>query len=495
MKPNAAKLMGILLAIALLATVSTGLTSGEERERPLELAPGTWKSGIKVQNIYTDTVQVMVEFIDESGATVYATASSMDIDVGASVEFYLPNLADLPDGKYSAIVSSSGPVAAVVTSTDYEYHIADSYNSMDPASRVSVPYVYRDHNDWSTEIFVQNTSDASAEVFVSFSPSVKGNPHTESQTIPAKATRAFDTQDYTAMGSFIGTAVITSTEDAPLTAAANETRISTGAGIYVMTSLRGLTDADAGYRLVVPSLYRNFGTGRMWRSGIQIQNVSTTDTATVGITFAGDPDSPGGAGQTYYKTGISILPTEGYEFYLPLGEVDGGGYLPDAFKGSAIVESTGAPVVAAVLHTAYSSCTGSVCGVANSYIAAASGTNKLCAPSLYSNFGSGSYIWKSGLKFQNLSETDPATANITFTGDPDSPSGMGPWTKSGVVLDPGEAFEFYLPLGSLDGGGTLPAKFKGSAIVELTGAGGIAGTGLHTNYGRGVANIYNAVNY
>jgi len=484
-------------AIVVAMILALGLAvPGSAEGRSLALGPGTWQSGIKIQNLGSGEATLMVAFYDPNGEEAGAWSPPDAIPVGGSVEVYLPNLPEsqLPQGQYSMIVYSSQEVGVVVTNTDYDYNIADSYNSHEPATQVNVPYVYRDHNGWNTEVFVQNTGDTTKTVYIDFAPSSLGSTYSTSVSVPANATRSFDVTGYSAMGHFIGTAIVTC--EVPVTVVANHTRLSGSPSfIRVLTQLRGLIDADAANRLVVPSLYKNFGSDRMWRSGIQIQNPSTTTDATdVTITLRGDDDSPAGASQVYTKTVGTIGPLGGEEFYLPLGQLDDMTYLPDGFKGSATVESSGASILAAVLHTAYSSCSGGYCGVGNSYVAAALGTSHLSAPSLYSRFGGNK--WDSGLKFQNISATDSCTCDITFRSDPDSPSGY-PWagTKTGISLDPGDAIEFYLPNGLLDGPASMPANFKGSATVECTGAGTIAGTVLHTSYNRGVANIYNAVNY
>ena len=484
-------------AIVVAMIVALGLAVPRSAEgRGLALAPGTWQSGIKIQNLGSGEANVVVAFIDAAGDEAGAWSPPDLIPVGGSVEVFLPNLSDsqLPQGQYSIIVYSDTTLGLVLTTTNYEYNMADSYNSHEPATQVNVPYVYRDHNDWNTEVFVQNTGDTTKTVYIDFAPSGLGSAYSTSVSVPASATRSFDVTGYSAMGDFIGTAVVTS--EVPITVVANQTRLSgSPSNIRVLTQLRGLTDADAANHLVVPSLYKNFATGRMWRSGIQVQNQSTTTDATdVTIILTGDDDSPGGATQVYTKTLGTIGPLSAQEFYLPLGQLDDMTYLPDGFKGSATVESAGASVVAGVLHTAYDACAGGYCGVANSYVAPAFGTSHLSAPSLYSTFGGNQ--WNSGLKFQNISATDSCTCDISFRSDPDSPSGY-PWTgtKTGISLDPGEAIEFYLPMGLLDGAASMPGNFKGSATVECTGAGTIAGTILHTSYNRGAATIYNAVNY
>lgn len=480
-------IIGSLCVLLLgVGPISAGSPSGH-KFAGLSSVGGTWDSGIKIQNLSNVEAYVVPTLYNETypdGLTL--TGSS--VAAGGSVEYWLPGVSGVPAGKYSAVISSDQPIAAVSTHTNYSVGIADSYNGMGAgASTLYVPYVYRGLNDWFTEMTVQNC-DASlpAEIFVTIDGEGLGSPVTYSAgTVQPNRAYTFDTSGntFSALGSsFKGSAVITSTPTIDLAGEVNEIRV--GGSTHVMTSFRALTSADAGSLILLPSLYKHFGN--LWRSGIQIQNTSDSATASVTITFRLDPGVLSGGPWT--RSGVTIDPQEAYQFYLPGDTVDGGGTLPDGFKGSATIEASGANVSAMVIHTNYPA------DVAEGYIGLppSAGTSHLSTPSLYKNFGSGSYIWRSGIKVQNVSTTDPVTVDFTFTADPGCPGGG---TLSNVVIDPGAAFEFYLPGTNLDTAIPLPDMFKGSAVIAVDGAGTIVGTVIHTNYGRGVANMYDAVNY
>lgn len=478
-----------LLCVLLLGVGSTSARSPyDHRFAGLSSVGGTWDSGIKIQNLSsTDTADVVPTFYNEtypSGLTV--TGSS--ISPGGSVEYWLPVVSEVPAGKYSAVISSNEPIAAVSTHTNYSVGIADSYNGMSAgASTLYVPYVYRGLNDWFTEITVQNCDSVmTANVSLTVRGEGLGSPITYGPVvIQPNAAYTFDTStaEFSGLGStFKGSATVTSAEGVDLAGAVNEIRV--GGSTHVMTSFRALTSADAGSLILLPSLYKHFGT--LWRSGVQIQNTDLSATATITIIFRSDPGVVSGGPWT--KSGVTIGPQEAYQFYLPGDPLDGGGTLPDGFKGSATIEASGAAVSAMVIHTNYTA------DVAEGYIGIppSAGTSHLSTPSLYKNFGAGSYIWRSGIKVQNVDTNNPVTVNFTFSADPGNPGGG---TLSNVSIDPGSAFEFYLPLSGLDGGTPLPDGFKGSAVIEVVGTGTIVGTVIHTNYGRGVANMYGAINY
>jgi len=476
-------LLGTIIAVLLLSAVVVASVWA--------LPGGTWQSGIKVQNLSsTDTATIVVTLYRADGSIAYTLSETAGGDPlqappNGSVELYLPNYVDVDSGQYSAVVSSDQPIGVVATHTDYAYGLADSYNGTEGAIKVYVPYVYHNHNYWSTEIFVQNTSDSTAHVFATMSNGVTTKVYT--LTLPAHGTGSFDTSqpEYADLGWFIGSAVITSTENVPLAVMVNETRV-VGAGDAsgnVMVSLRGLTEADAGQYLVLPSLYREFsGANGTWRSGIMVQNMSDVTTV-VTVTLSSDPDRPSWTGTLT----ATIPANRSTEFYLPNYT-----FIPDMFKGYAEIESSAGQVVATVIHTNYAAAGGK--GVANGYFGISSGFSRLSVPSLYANFRSGAGYWISGIKFQNVG-TSTVTATVTFHSDPDISDPTWTGTRSGIVLDPGEAVELYLGNpGILDGGASMPAQWKGSASIELSDPNGrIAGTVIHTNYGRHVANMYMAI--
>lgn len=480
-------IIGSLCVLLLGVGAISARSPNEQKFAGLSSVGGTWDSGIKIQNLSSAEAYVVPTLYNES-YTDGLTLTGSNISPGGSVEYWLPGLSEVPSGKYSAVISSDQPIAAVSTHTNYSVGIADSYNGMGAgASTVYVPYVYRGLNDWFTEITVQNCDPATtAHVSLTVRGGGLGSPITYGPVaIQPNGAYTFDTStaEFSGLGSgFVGSATVTSSEGVDLAGEVNEIRV--GGSTHVMTSFRALTSADAGSLILLPSLYKHFGN--LWRSGIQIQNTSDSATATVTITFRLDPGVLSGGPWT--RSGVTIDPQEAFQFYLPGDTVDGGGTLPDGFKGSATIEASGANVSAMVIHTNY------VADVAEGYIGLppSAGTSHLSTPSLYKNFGSGSYIWRSGIKVQNVSTTDPVTVDFTFTADPGCPGGG---TLSNVVIDPGAAFEYYLPGTNLDTAIPLPDMFKGSAVIAVDGAGTIVGTVIHTNYGRGVANMYDAVNY
>jgi hypothetical protein len=161
--------------------------------------------------------------------------------------------------------------------------------------------------------------------------------------------------------------------------------------------------------------------------------------------------------------------------------------MPSQFKGYAIINSN-VPVVATVQHTNYEGASGY--GVAVGYAGFAGGSRNISLPSLY-NWPSGSGVWISGIKVQNYG-TSNATFTISYSADPDSVSNLN-GTKSNVTLTPGQAIEFYFGNPVLDGNGSIPSGWKGSAFIQGSAGAQLVATVIHTNYGRHVATMYTGV--
>jgi len=463
----------------------------------IALSGGTWVSGIKIQNLNpTEDATIQIELRQPNGnlkstISTLSDGSPLIAPPNKSVEVYLPSYSTIESGQYSAVVMASTEIGSVVTTTNYPYGFADSYNSMEPNSSVYVPYVYHNHNYYSTEIFIQNTTDKLVTGNITFtepsSSSSYGDSGSHTKTVPINiepyGTQSFDTSsaDFSDLGWFIGSAKIEASGD--ITVVANQTRLVGSGDIKgnVLISARGLSSNDAGTKIILPSLYKNFsGSSGTWKSGITVVNSSSQE-ADVTINFYSDPDSPSFSG---IKT-LSIAPDQSVEVYLPSTILDTSNLIPDQFKGFAVIISN-VPIIATVQHTNYAAANGY--GVAVGYAGFSKGSPKISLPSLY-RWPSGAGVWISGIKIQNYGN-NIATFNITFAADPDSISHIN-GTKTNITLDTNKAIELYFGNSILDGGGYIPSGWKGSALIESASSDAqLVATVIHTNYGRHVATMY-----
>lgn len=483
----------IILSIIFMGTVT-----------PASALPGSnWATGIKLQNLSTDVDAIIsINLYDTGGAKVSTITTTsfgtpLIVPKAKSVEVYLPSYTSLPNSQFSAEILSSAPIGAVATMTNYEYGIADSYNSMSPSTEVFVPYVYHNHNSWSTEIFIQNTTNVSITGQVIFVEPPYGPSSgdglanlTKNFSVPANGTISFNTSnaEFVSLEHFIGGARITSSQ--PISVVSNQVRI-VGLGDVqgnVLIQNRGLSVEDSGNLIILPSLYKNFsGVSGTWNAGIKLVNQSSSSSVTAKVVFNSDPYYPSFTGE---KT-VTILANNIVELYLPAVTLDDSRKIPDQFKGSAKVTVIGSgSVLANVQHTNYNAANGY--GVALGYTGFTSGHSQIVLPSLY-KWPSGAGIWISGIKVQNVG-TDTVTVKIDLKADSDISTWSG--SQSNIVIEPGKAYELYLGVnGNLDGGASIPQPFRGSAVITASGIGElkIASTVIHTNYGRHVANMYTGI--
>lgn len=486
----------ILVVVLVIAMLFGAVTT------PAKALVGTgWATGIKLQNLTETLGTITVSLTNTAGVQVSsisttAGGSPLTVAGGSSVEVYLPSYSSVPGGDYSATISSDVQLGAVATMTNYASGIADSYNSMEPATKVFVPYVYHNHRSWNTEIFIQNVNNFPVSGSIALTEPTGGTSSSDGLgdklvpfNIPAYGRFNFNSADaaHADLGWFIGAAIVTATEG-PV--AVNSTQIRLlGVGDVkgnVLIQSRGLATLDAGSVLTFPSLYKEYtGASGTWNSGIKIQNPLTTEVG-VQVVFTKDKaTSPLG-------TSTFTIPANGSkELYLPGVVLDGGGSIANMFLGSAVatVTTAGGSILGNVQHTNYAA--GGGYGVAQGYAAFSSGTAKVSLPTLY-NWPSGAGKWLSGIKIQNYG-SDPVDVVVTVKNDPDSPVFTG--TKTFTNIAPGAAVELYLPtVGIFDGGLSIPATWKGSAMVVATGTNPqIVATAINTNYGRHVANMYTGI--
>lgn len=452
-----------------------------------------WSTGIKLQNLLPTSGKLDLTLYPLSGGAAVQVVSDLAISGNGSIELYLPNYANVPGGKYAAVVSSIVPLASVATLTNYQNGMADSYTSMQPAPEIYIPNVYHNHNYWSTDIFIQNTTGAPVNAKVKVvEPSTSGSASDGAFSqeypivVPANSSYQFNTNNHPEMGWFIGAATVSSNSGELLAVNASQTRQvgpgDTRGNVLIMN--RGMASQDISGRILLPSLYNNFsGASGVWKSGIKLQNPGASS-VTATVTFTHD-----WGGAPYMKT-VSVPAAGSTELYLPSTILDNSSPFPDMFIGSAVVQASSGSLMASVQHTNYTGASGY--GVAIGYPGFANGSTKISLPSLY-RWPSGAGVWISGIKVQNTG-TEEVRVSIQLNSDPDVAAFTG--TKSGVVIAPGKAFELYLGAnGNLDGSGSVPQPWKGAALITAvttsgTGIASIGATVIHTCYGRHVSTMY-----
>lgn len=428
-----------------------------------------WVTSYMLQNLNsTQDATVLINYYDQNGVQVTAANKTLNVPAGSSATVVQytddPNL---PAGRYSAVVSSDQPLAAIVNEQTAPAG-RTGMNSMPPfgsssgvtegALQVTLPEVMHNWYGYYTQMYIQNTADTDASVTITFYPGLAGAAGvTENATIKPYASYLADQKGKTALaatagGRFSGSAVVTSNR--PVAVVVNELN---DAAIKLF-SYNGF--AAGATNLVCPSILRgHFG----WYTSLAVANPSLTDSANVTITYKADTtysNPPALRGTTVVKN-FTIDPGKSILRY------DGTGANPatDArtdlvtftrFFGTAQVTSN-RPVVAKVNQESDG-------GNAEAYncIDFATGTTKIAVPMIQAKF----YNFYTSLTIQNLSNT-PGSVTINYMSDgtysdpKNTPhSATHPITALGQI----NSWEGSAALGDVNGSNKF-TRFNGSAII------------------------------
>ena len=300
---------------------------------------GGWTTRLAVQNAGSAPANVTVTY--RRGTDTW-TEGPIAIAPGARHTFDQKD-SPIPDGFFgSAVVESDQPVAAVVNEIN-PTGIALSYACISSgATRVYAPLLYKRYgyaNGWISGLQVQNMGATATHVTVTYR-SKEGDTWVEEADIDPGTSHTFYQGDPASPlpDGFIGSAVVESSQEVAVIV--NYANYAAGQGMSYNPLSGGTT------KVYAPLLYKRFGAGNAWVSGIQVQNVGDTTTR-VRVTYHQTLPTPGGP----WTEEADIEPGTSYTFY----QGDPASPLPDNFLGSAVVESLdGQPIIAVVNYSNYS---------------------------------------------------------------------------------------------------------------------------------------------
>ncbi|MBX0327760.1 hypothetical protein K2Z83_08730 [Oscillochloris sp. ZM17-4] len=310
---------------------------------------GKWGSAILIQNVGSGPLNsgdYSIAFYDSNGGTTPLVTYKPDkqIIAGSSAEFYIPNITTAPtlaSGQYSAVISSSQAVKAVVNSSTDSATTgpwsAFSYEGVDAAEAKSplyFPAFYRNYYTFLSELVIQNAGTTTANVKATLYNGLSGASSGEINLgqIPANASRTYgwnDTKFSSLASGNTGIYGVVVTADQPLAGISNIW--SSDSTNYGVGSYNAFT---AGANTVYAGSMYNQYYGFV--SSLTVQNIDTTTAASVTISYSdGTTDGP-----------FSIPAGQSRERYQPnnasLSSGNTNGLL------SATITSTGAQVVAIV---------------------------------------------------------------------------------------------------------------------------------------------------
>ncbi|HEY3081093.1 MAG TPA: hypothetical protein VGM69_14465 [Chloroflexota bacterium] len=439
MRINLRKLAHLAAAGAVMLALSVvGSAYGAPQAREAAAIPGSFSSAVVVSNSGATVANVSMTFVKSDGTGALAAPLTFQVNPGASVNQYVPNIAGLADGRYAVLIDSDVPVTAIANLKSLSPSLSTSYNGIAQAAtsmRVSVPQVFKSYVGlYTTSIVIQNAGSLATTATLTYTGS--GTTVTEQKTIPANASVTVDNALTPGMpNGFSGSAVVTA--DQPL------------ALIFMVSSTANQLAAGSGVAggttsVYLPALY-NYYAGQ-YRSAIVVQNVDTVST-----TVRVDYYDAATRALVYSETqgiaaGASGRPFLQFNAAAP-GSAQGG--LRAGFIGSAVVTSLEGKNIVAVVNMEQPNL-----GYLESYVGfpASTATSTANCASILNNY----YNFNTFLTVQNVGA---AATDVTITYK--NPSGTTVSTKTVNLPANGVAGQ-YTPTQS----GTAPGAIVYSAVVQ-----------------------------
>jgi hypothetical protein len=318
-------------------------------------------TSITYQNVGTAAATIMIDFYAESSATPISIPMAA-LNPGASSSVYVGGLSQIASPfKGSAVMNSDQPLVATLVqlppgASDVKNRpLSNGFSG--GAAYVLIPTALKGLANTNTIFSVQNADSVGADLTVNFVPTTGAVIPVTTTNLPAGAAKYFDLGQMSNIpAGFTGSIQIfarkTGTQtDGSVVATAMELS-TTGTGAYAFEGASVSSNT-----VYMPSAFCKFG-GAI-NSAYAVQNTSTTDSASVSVTYSnGNVDGPftvdAGKKQSLPGCGVS------------------GTLNPSGFIGSATVTSVGAPIVGVAKIG------GS--GLSTAFLGFTSGFNKVALP-------------------------------------------------------------------------------------------------------------------
>ncbi len=371
-----------------------------------------WVSTYCLRNDGATARDVRIDYFNADGSS---TPQIYDLwQMNPNNKLICPSVGDgarIPNGTVgSAIVSGGEDVSVVVRNRNGDE--LDEYNGILPSgssgplgweqtgATLYAPFIKNHRNGRWTFLSIANVGSAATDANVQFYDILSGTPlgtPTPYNLAPNASTTVGP--GWCTSATSRCSAKITSSSGQPLAIVIREQDDAT-------VNYRATSNAFSagGTSNFAPLVKKNFGTPSQ-TTGLVIQNIGTqaTDVSAACYSTSG----------TYYACGTyNGLPPNATVIF-------GVTTLPDGFLGSAVVSSSGQPIVTLIYETG-----GSWQQVTNAPL---SGSTVAYAPELYGSRTQDGQTWNSGLTIQNTSSVN--TANITVTYYYASGAWAGQWTS------------------------------------------------------------------
>jgi hypothetical protein len=383
-------------------------------------------------NLGNSPATITIDYYNASGQVVSGASKSFpSVGPGASVTVLQavddPNLGS---GRFSVVVSSSQPVAAVVNqqlgqsgSTSSTPPFSSYSGAASGATSVTIPVVMHNWFGYYTDVFIQNVGSGPANVTINYAPTSIGTCTTgasgQSDTVSNLAQFAstmVSQVSKTSLGApsapgctsytnrFLGGATVTSNH--PIVVVVNQNVQGK------LFTYNGFT--QGGTTLLAPAYMRNhFG----FYASITIANLHPTQDATVNLTYRSDSTLSSPANQTVtaqrvVPAGKSITIYDGPGATADQSDLDTVYDLPsERFFGSIRLQSVNGQPIVAIVNQESRSTAGGKAGAYNAMLTSEAAT-KISAPLIQSAF----FGYYTSLTVQTV-DGGEATVNICYTSD------------------------------------------------------------------------------
>jgi hypothetical protein len=460
---------------------------------------GTGNSGVQVVNLDTAAGTVQAVYVDETG-TKY-TLPPQTLASGESYTYFAqPDDTATPsnDGSFRGAVQLSSDVQiAAIAKAEWNSGAvgAASYSGASAGANMVVgPLLVIDHYGTTSALTVQNTDMNNAiTVDLTFTPA-GGASFAQTMDIAAGASTTLDLAiggnfvdpDTSSDAGWVGSVVVESTA-APVVLAVHTTSVNDGF-VYAYDGFT-TTDQDTAY---APLVRRNF-------SGLTtaIQVVETSGAAgTVSVTYSGFVDADGDfvqdAGEEYECTDQAAVAANGSALFAqvllyndPQANCGGDTTMPEAFLGSAKVETSAGAIAVVVNDQIDPGVGGKATASAYSGFFASQGGSKVSSPLARHDFA----CFSTGIQIQNIGGGAVDVVGA-YTTSGDSINTNTPADATARTLQPGESTTYFIGFNvagfAPDWLGSFEATATGTgdvAIVAITNDQAVNFGGQCTNWG------------
>jgi len=307
------------------------------------------ETGLQIQNLRADQpVQISANFYERCDGCAVRQLAIGRVEPGAAGNIYLP-AEDLPDGDYSALIESDGPIATIARLEWPERRSAALYGNPRTATHVTLPLVVADYFGQNSYVTAQNMDPRGEPNWITmqFYRTGSAEPVAE-ETFRVEGGRSVELgeawlrdrlgEDF--LGSMLAFA------DAPIAVQSFVWfgRRDSGTRPTATYAFEGVPTEEASRRLLVPLFRHDFdGT-----TGISVVNPNDSG-VTVNVAFKGTLGSCAGR---VFTQGGNIKPRSSVVFYQG-GDTPGTGPnpIPIDCAGSATIVA-GQPVLA-IVNDAY----------------------------------------------------------------------------------------------------------------------------------------------